>query len=456
MSELASLLEIGAPLAVGGAGVAYTRARMPRAYWATIGLPMTLGRIGHSYAEVMEACGLVVEPPMWKAMAARAAGVGKLRPIPPRITRIAPTATGLRLRLRLAKGQETASVRDVSERLRHAWGVHGIYVHDVRPGVVEIRLTGFDILRRVVLPARAVAKSTELLRIPVGLREDGTLFVRDFRATPHSLSLGATSSGKSMFQRGTFVGLARQPVALVSMDLKVVDTAALAPRLSAQASEVDAAVDLIEALNGMVADRFELIRQHQGLSGRTPAEEITADVWGLPEELRPTPVVVQIDEIAELFLTGSKQRQEHLAGEMIRFAQLARAAGMYLEVSGQRFGSELGKGATALRAQLSGRICHRVNDEATAKMALGDISETAVAAATRIAENRPGTAIAGATSGAWSRIRTPEITLAQAVTVAHETAHLTPYLPELVAFRPVIPAPAVSLDDVADAPPAAA
>jgi S-DNA-T family DNA segregation ATPase FtsK/SpoIIIE len=61
-------------------------------------------------------------------------------------------------------------------------------------------------------------------------------------------------------------------------------------------------------------------------------------------------------------------------------------------VCGQRFGAELGKGATMLRAGLTGRVCHRVDDEAPARTALGDISPEAVLTVCAIAAGRPGLA----------------------------------------------------------------
>ena len=125
--------------------------------------------------------------------------------------------------------------------------------------------------------------------------------------------------------------------------------------------------------------------------------------------------------------------------QLIRLAQLGRAAGIYLEVCGQRFGAELGKGATMLRAQLTGRVCHRVNDEASAKMALGDIAPEAVTAACAIAPERPGLAVAGDTSGGWSRIRTPYLSLGDAAETCRESAHLVPDLPALKPFRPDVP-----------------
>jgi S-DNA-T family DNA segregation ATPase FtsK/SpoIIIE len=126
--------------------------------------------------------------------------------------------------------------------------------------------------------------------------------------------------------------------------------------------------------------------------------------------------------------------------QLIRLAQLGRAAGIYLEVCGQRFGAELGKGATMLRAQLTGRVCHRVNDEASAKMALGDIAPEAVGAACAIAPERPGLAVAGDTSGGWSRIRTPYLSLGDAAEICRDYAHLVPDLPALKRFQPYAPA----------------
>src|SRR4029453_7712239 len=108
--------------------------------------------------------------------------------------------------------------------------------------------------------------------------------------------------------------------------------------------------------------------------------QITSDIWGLPKNKRPVPIVVLVDEVAELFMVTTKkdeERRDRMVMQLIRVAQLSRAVGIYLEICGQRFGSELGKGATMLRAQLTGRVAHRVNDKQTAEMGLGDISPEA-------------------------------------------------------------------------------
>lgn len=420
------------------------RVKAPAVYWMLFGLPAALYRVLSSYRRTMEACELTVTPPWWRVFAHKLSTSDTVtRPGIPKIRGIRPTTTGLRLRLRLAAGLAPEDVVKSAERLRHAWGIYSVHVAEIKPGVVDLRLTGFDVLARVRMPRRLPIGS---LSVTVALREDGLPYVRDYQDIPHSLTLGANKSGKSMYQRCLIKGLAPLDVAIVGIDCKRgVEQGSFAPRLSALAITPDQADGLLDALVVEMEERFDLLCLHQGITPGTPLEDITSDVWGLPKKLRPVPIVVLIDEIAELFLITSRAdaaRRDHMVTQFVRLAQLARAVGIYLEVCGQRFGSELGKGATALRAQLTGRVVHRCNDKQTADMGLGDVNELAVVAATNIAPERAGTAIAGDSSGGWSRIRTPKTTLGEVAAVCREFAHLTPHIPALDPFRPQPAVPA--------------
>ncbi|WP_428935388.1 FtsK/SpoIIIE domain-containing protein [Streptomyces sp. ACT015] len=439
MTDPVTVAELAGALAAIG-DTAYLKHAHPTAYWSTVGLPVSVARLLGTYSSTMDACGLTVEPPRWRALAVRATTRREVRPVPPRRGIIRPTSTGLRMRLRLAPGQEPADVAASAERLRHAWGVHAVYVRDIKPGVVELRLVGFDVLRKVRMPRRT---GTDLLRVPVALQEDAIAFVRDYRAVPHELVLGATLSGKSMYLRKLIAGLAEQPVVLVGIDCKRgVELSPFAARLSALATDPKQAAELLPVLVKEMEDRYDLIKARQDTAPGTPDELITSDIWGLPEGERPSPVVLFVDEVAELLLVATRkeeERRDEMVTHLIRLAQLGRAAGIYLEVCGQRFGAELGKGATMLRVQLTGRVSHRVNDEASAKMALGDIAPEAVYAACSIPAERPGLAVAGDTSGGWSRIRTPYILLADAAATCRATAHLAPDVPALSPFKPYVP-----------------
>jgi DNA segregation ATPase FtsK/SpoIIIE, S-DNA-T family len=430
-------------LVVAAAGL--LRWRRPAWYWLAFGATLASLRVLIRYGSVMDACGLTVPPSRWRLALARAAN----RPVPgprsPRILRLRPTRTGLVLRLKLRAGQDAFDVAASCDRLRHSFAMYGVTSREVRSGVVEVRMTGYDVLKRVQMPA---STDTRRMRVPVALREDGAVHYRDYRSVPHALTLGATESGKSVYQRNLVAGLAAQDVALVGIDCKQgVELFPLARRFSALADNPDTAADLLDALVTHMEGVYQLIRAEQRITSDVPDAEIAADIWDLPEHLRPVPVVVLVDEVAELALFANKEqekRRDRIITALVRLAQLGRAAGIYLEICGQRFGSELGKGITMLRAQLTGRTAHRVNDETSANMAFGDIAPDAVLAAIQIPAEMRGVAITGDSTGGWARIRAPHTTLRQAVNTCNRHADRTPDLPALAPFRPAlgIPAPA--------------
>ncbi|MEW2314286.1 FtsK/SpoIIIE domain-containing protein [Streptomyces bauhiniae] len=431
MTDLSTVLETTGVLA-GAGGLGYAKVYAPRVYWSLVGLPVTWGRFSFTYRSTMDVCGLTVQPSRLRAFLARNIAHTEVQPVPPEVRHVRGTSTGLRVTLRLPAGLEPADLVAASERLRHAWGVHSVTVTETKPGHVELRMTGYDVLRRVRMPRRARAEG---LSVPVALREDGTAFLRDYRQMPMALTLGANNSGKSVYQRNLIKGLAKLPVALVGIDCKRgVEHSAYAARLSALATTPDDSASLLDVLVGEMESRFELLSLH-GVS----------DMWELPAGLRPVPVIVLVDEVAELFLISSKkdeERRERIVTALIRLAQMARAVGIYLEVCGQRFGSELGRGATMLRAQLTGRVVHRVNDKQTAEMGLADVAPDAVLTASLIPAERPGTAVATDSTGGWTKIRTPHTTRAEAAAVCREFAHLVPDLPALDPYRPHVPASA--------------
>ncbi|MFF9089578.1 FtsK/SpoIIIE domain-containing protein [Streptomyces sp. NPDC014991] len=427
-------------LVVAAAGL--LRWRRPAWYWLTFGVTFAALRVLFRYASVMDACGLTVPPSRWRLALARVTNRPMPESRPPRILRFRPTRTGLVLRLGLRPGQDAFDVAAASHRLRHSFSMYGVTSREVRSGVVEVRMTGYDVLKRVQMPTKV---DTRPMRVPVALREDGSVHYRDYRAVPHALTLGATESGKSVYQRNLVAGLAPMDVALVGIDCKQgVELFPLARRFTALADNPDTAADLLDALVSRMEGVYRLIRAEQRITAALPDAEIAADIWDLPDHLRPVPVVVLVDEVAELALFASKdeeKRRDRIITALVRLAQLGRAAGIYLEICGQRFGSELGKGITMLRAQLTGRTAHRVNDETSANMAFGDISPDAVLAAIQIPAELRGLAVAGDSTGGWHRIRAPHTSLRQAVNTCNRHADRTPDLPELAPFRPELTSP---------------
>ncbi|WP_338053934.1 FtsK/SpoIIIE domain-containing protein [Streptomyces spiramenti] len=418
----------------------------PAWWWLTVGWVLAVVRVLRRWSSVMDACGLVEDPSRMRLAVARWVH----RPLPsprvPRLVRLRVTSTGLVVRVRLLPGQDAYDFRSAADRLRHSFAMQQVTCREVRAGLVELRMTGFDVLARVRM-SEVAGTSGDGLRLPVAVVEDGSTHWRDYRRIPHALTIGATQSGKSVYQRRLVKLLAPLPVALVGIDCKEgVELAPYAPRLSALVSTPEDALGLLNGLLERMEAVYQLIRREQRISADTAAAEITSDIWGLPAGLRPTPVVVIVDEVAELALVASKaeeKRRDAIITALVRLAQLGRAAGIYLEVCGQRFGADLGSGITMLRAQLSARTVHRVNDEGTAKMALSDAAPDAVAAAVRISPDRPGVAVAATAAGGWSLIRTPHTTMREAVSACAEHAAATPRINEIAAWQP---SPSVSLN----------
>jgi FtsK/SpoIIIE family len=382
-------------------------------YWFALGFFYKAVRTFTSWAEVAEGCTLTKTR---KRALRKGTYVSR-----PRLGFPRPHAYGLRLWVRLTSGQTPVTIAEATPRLQHSWRAHGVRVEATKPGKVLLSVTMRDPLARVNIPAAA----DEFLRPVLGRLETGGLWRIDFKTVPHWLITGATQSGKSTFINALIAKLAKQKVALVGFDLKGgMEFTPYKARLSKLATNREQVVEVLAELIDVLEARMSLC-----------AANGASNIWQLPEHRRPVPTVVLVDEVAELFLTAETNDKEvtTTAVQLLRIAQLGRALGIYLIVAGQRVGSDLGKGVTALRAQLSGRICFRVNDGETAKMTLGDLSAEAVDAAQQILPTKPGVAITGTDSGLWQHARSIAVSTEQAQAAARENTHLATPWEELVS-----------------------
>ncbi|MFH0519500.1 plasmid transfer protein, partial [Streptomyces sp. M41] len=140
------------------------RWRFPAWFWMTFGVVYAMAKVRIRYASVMDACDLTVPASRFRLWLARLFKWHTPRQRVPRLMWIKPTRTGLRLRIRMMPGQDTFDYSAAVDRLRHAFGVHQVTSREIKPGVVEIATTGYDVLKRVQMPARTERGE---LRIPV-------------------------------------------------------------------------------------------------------------------------------------------------------------------------------------------------------------------------------------------------------------------------------------------------
>ena len=451
----ADLWWMGVPAAAAAGGLAW-RVAHPASFWY-VKAPLTAARVYATWGAVARGCGLSRRRRRWRwtfdgaPLASHAMTVTQRRRVrraevelAPRIGLIRPIKNGFRVSIRLHDGQTPEDYKRVLDRLAHAWRVHSVRVLSWRPGRVTLQATCCDPLTGVQAPVC----SDGLLRVRVGLLETSAPWVIDFKTVPHWLITGATQSGKSTLLNAIIAGLAPQPVALIGFDLKGgVELTPYTARLSALATTRAECSALLTDLVAILDERMRACRERR-----------VRNVWQLPEQERPTPIVVIVDEVAELYLMADKSEKDEIARTstaLLRVAQLGRAFGVYLVVAGQRVGSDLGPGVTALRAQLTGRVCHRVTDPETAVMTLGDLDPAALTAACQIPPELPGVAIAAGSDGRWYRARSAYISEEHAEQITQTYAHLRPAWADLKA-GPAAPVNLADLGHIVEQPAQAA
>ncbi|MFJ2256860.1 FtsK/SpoIIIE domain-containing protein [Streptomyces sp. NPDC087844] len=399
------------------------RRHRPAWHWYLTGYPATTCRVLFTWRKVALLNDLSVSRRPPRGLLGDLVVKGDpLRPVAPRISFPRATRLGLTVVVRLHAGQTPATYLKAADAFVHAWKVHAVRVTSPERGLVLLTATATDPLLR---PGLATAPAA-LLSVLVGVLESGGAWVMDLRLIPHWLIAGATRSGKSTLLARLITQLAPQPVALIGIDCKGgMELGLFTSRLSVLATCRREAVAVLGALVVDMQDRMNACRSAGARS-----------IWELPETLRPVPVVVIVDEIAELYLSDgrreSKAEAEQCSVLLLRLAQLGAALGLHLVVAGQRVGSDLGPGVTALRAQLGGRICHRVNDPGTAEMTLGDLNKDAVAVAQSITATERGVAVCTGPDGGWSRARSHLTTTEEAIAAAQRHSALAP---EMSAIR---------------------
>ncbi|MFE1857102.1 FtsK/SpoIIIE domain-containing protein [Streptomyces anandii] len=399
------------------------RRHRPAWHWYLVGYPVTACRVVFTWRKVAMLNDLAVTRRPPRGLLGDLVVKGDpVRPIAPRASFPRATRLGLTVTVRLHAGQTPATYLKAADALVHAWRVYAVRVTSPERGMVLLAAMATDPLQ---LPGLATAPA-ELLSALIGALETGGAWVMNLRLVPHWLIAGATRSGKSTLLARLITQLAPQHVALVGIDCKGgMELGLFAGRLSALATCRREAVAVLSAL---VVDMQERMNACRTAGVRS--------VWELPDKLRPVPVVVLVDEIAELYLSDgtreSKAEAEQCSTLLLRIAQLGAALGLHLVVAGQRVGSDLGSGVTALRAQLGGRICHRVNDPGTAEMTLGDLNKDAVAVAQAITPEERGVAVCTGLDGGWSRARSHLTPTDEAVATARRYSAMTPELPAVV------------------------
>lgn len=220
------------------------------------------------------------------------------------------------------------------------------------------------IVLRDILQSNAFKQSLSPLTLALGKDIRGNPFVTDLRRLPHLLIAGSTGSGKSVGVNAMILSLlyrnSPNELKLVMIDPKQVEFSVyndiphlLTPVITDIKEAIlalSAAVNEMERRNAAMADaQVRNIESYNQLVGRQKA---------MPY------IVVVIDELADLMMTGGKEVEYHIA----RLAQMARASGIHLIIATQRPSVDVVTGL--IKANLPARISYKVGAKVDSKVIL--------------------------------------------------------------------------------------
>jgi DNA segregation ATPase FtsK/SpoIIIE, S-DNA-T family len=274
--------------------------------------------------------------------------------------------------VRLVRGQSPADVADASDGLAHGLRVQSCRVQVSRPGFVLLELVRRDTLAKVI-PALPIPVDVELRALPVGRKEDGSLWTLCLKGT-HVLVVGATGAGKNSvlwsMVRALLPAIRDGLVRVLGADPKRMELAYGRPLFSWYASDPSEIVEMLEAaVAGMQARAASLAGQQRDHS---------------PTREHPF-VVVLLDEIA--FLTAyqpDRKLRERVMAALATLTTQGRAVGYCVVAALQ----DPRKEVLTIRNLFPDRIAMRLDEPAQVDMVLGDGARDRGAACDLISSDR--------------------------------------------------------------------
>ncbi len=244
----------------------------------------------------------------------------------------------------LDPGVSVAKFTALARDLAVAVGVAEVRLHAPILGTTYVGVEVANTARATVdydeLPDNLIEMKHAALPIPIGVGIDGSEIWADLATAPHLLIAGTSGSGKSVALSGLIASLIerRTPheVRIHLIDPKRVELGAFgaAPQVERVVTDKRDAVDVLRDAVDLMDTRyaqFEAIGCRNILEFNNRAERVGSEV-----KLRPTTMpyhVIVVDELADLMMSNDRKDVE---ANIVRIAQLARAAGIHLVLATQR------------------------------------------------------------------------------------------------------------------------
>ncbi len=286
----------------------------------------------------------------------------------------------------VAKGTKVAQITGLSNDLARTLSAESIRIVAPIPGKntigIEVPNQDKEKVRLKDLMQQAPAK-TQKMHIPIFLGKDsqGNPLIDDLARMPHCLIAGTTGSGKSVCINTVIMSIlfTQRPdrVKLILVDPKVVEMAPFkdVPHLMCPViTDAAKAAGVLEWACTKMDERYELlaeagVRNIAGYNALERDELIERMDPATPEEEAKIPkhmpyVVVIIDELADLMMTGGKE----VEASIVRIAQKARAVGIHLILATQRPQANVVTGL--IKANMPSKIAFRVSSKMDSRIVL--------------------------------------------------------------------------------------
>jgi S-DNA-T family DNA segregation ATPase FtsK/SpoIIIE len=281
---------------------------------------------------------------------------------------VGPTVT--QYRLRPADGSRLNKIEALKKDLTLALKAKNIRIQAPIPG---LGLVGIEVPndRRDMVSLREIVESPQFSKHPsrlamcVGSGIAGDPIVCDLKEMPHLLIAGQTGSGKSVGMNGFLISLLLRnspaELRMIMIDPKRVELGVYNGIPHLLAPVINHPDKALNALKWSVA---EMIRRYDLLTEVRCRNlgEYNAKVSN--EEKMPA-IVIVIDELADLMMSGNKKEVETT---IARIAQMARAVGMHLIVATQRPSVDVITGL--IKANIPSRIAFTVASQVDSRTIL--------------------------------------------------------------------------------------
>ncbi len=271
-----------------------------------------------------------------------------------------------------APNVKISKILNLQDDLAMALSAETIRIQAPIPGrdVVGIEIpneTIDTIYLREILESDLFKESKSPLTVALGKDIVGNPFITDIKKLPHLLIAGTTGSGKSVGINAMILSLLYrndpEHLKLMLVDPKMLEFSIyndIPHLLTPVITEPKKAIAALANMVGEMNRRYTLMADNRTKNIDNYNAKVKKD--GSAEQL-PF-IVIIIDELADLMMTGGKEVEYSIA----RLAQMARASGIHLIVATQRPSVDVVTGL--IKANLPSRLSYRVGQRIDSKVIL--------------------------------------------------------------------------------------